>query len=284
MRGDIRTFAGRARSLISRRSTWRDVQLPRSGYPPSKFDTLPIDALPDSELDRLNGLLPWAAFTVDGRGRRFGNAYSSTKRTVPQEIPDKRIVELDQRVGLAGCRVLEVGCFEGIHTAALCSLGADVTAIDSRIENVVKTVVRCALLGYHPSVLRLDLEEPLPSHVDLACDVLHHVGVLYHLTDPVGHLVSISALTQVGLMLDTHVAPEDDGGSERYSSHGEEYRYHRFSEAGRKAPFAGMQDHAKWLHEADIVDLLRSCGFADVDVAERRSERNGPRVLIYAQR
>jgi tRNA (mo5U34)-methyltransferase len=45
-----------------------------------------------------------------------------------------------------------------------------------------------------------------------------------------------------------------------------------------------MADHAKWLREEDLVGLLHQEGFHNIDVAERRQERNGPRVLIFASR
>jgi tRNA (mo5U34)-methyltransferase len=192
-------------------------------------------------------------------------------------------VELDRRVPLAELSVLELGCFEGIHTAALCERAAHVVAIDSRVENVVKTAARCAVLGYRPELQLVDLEDELPADLDLSCDVLHHVGVLYHLTDPVEHLTTFAGLTRRGLMLDTHVAPEN-GPLERYRSGDREWRYLRFVEAGRSSPFAGMREHAKWLVLEELVELLGSLGFAHVDVAEERAERNGPRVLIYAER
>ncbi len=163
-----------------------------------------VEMLPDDELERLNALLPWAAFVLDAKGRRFGAAYSSNKRNVPQAVPDPRIVELDRRLPLAERTVLEIGCFKGIHTAALAVRAGRVLACDSRIENVVKTIVRCAMFGVPaPVVFRWDAEEAPPASVDLRCDVLHHVGVLYHLTDPVGHLASIAPLVGEGITLDT---------------------------------------------------------------------------------
>jgi tRNA (mo5U34)-methyltransferase len=242
-----------------------------------------VESLPDEELVILNELLPWAAYVVDGRGRRFGAAYSATKRAEAQLVPDPRIVELDRRLPLRDLRVLEVGCFEGIHTSALCGLASSVIAVDSRVENVVKTIVRCSLLGRHPDVWRVDLEEPRNEALDLSCDVMHHVGVLYHLTDPVRHLNEYAPLVRKAIMLDTHVAP-DHGRLSTYSSCGEQWSYRRYEEAGRAAPFAGMRDHAKWLRERDLVRLLVSLGFEHTDVAERRSERNGARVLIFAER
>ena len=45
-----------------------------------------------------------------------------------------------------------------------------------------------------------------------------------------------------------------------------------------------MYGHAKWIVLEDLVSLLKRLGFHNVDVAEQRDERNGPRVLIYANR
>lgn len=242
-----------------------------------------IDHLADDELRLVNRLLPWAAFVVDGRGRRFGNAWSETKRNAPQVIPDPRIVELDRRFPLRSRSVLEIGCFEGIHTIALAQRAARVTAIDSRIENVVKTIVRCAMFGVNPFVVAWDVDQPPPPVLDPSCDILHHVGVLYHLTDPVSHLRRMTCFVQHAIMLDTHVAPEGRADAE-YESDGQRYRYYRYGEGGRAEPFAGMADHAKWLLLDDLKTVLSHCGFTQVDVASYREERNGPRVLLYASR
>ena len=87
------------------------------------LDIRGINDLKDEELERLNALLPWAAFVLDRQGRNFGQAYSPKKRNDPQAIPDRRIIELDRRYGLAGKYVLEAGCFEGIHTVGLLQKG-----------------------------------------------------------------------------------------------------------------------------------------------------------------
>ncbi len=239
-----------------------------------------VDPLSDDELQRLNKLLPWSAWTVDSHGRRFGNRHNKKKRIIPAEMPDHRIVSLAERVDLTDSTVVEVGCFEGLHTVALCERAKHVVAVDSRIEHCVKTMVRCWAFNQKNVQVELhDLEEGLPTRFSAECDVLHHVGVLYHLSDPVGHLREYLSQTKKMVMLDTHVAPEDKELDEY-----EGYRYFRYREHGRDAPFAGMLDHAKWLHLEDLQRLLKECGFTNVDVAEHRDERNGPRVLIYAGR
>lgn len=258
--------------------------VPLHGYVENRLSVPNLEIISDEELAILNKLLPWASFVVDAKGRRFGAPFSFTKRSTPEVLPDPRIVELDRRMPLNGLKVVEVGCFESSHTSALCGFGANVVAIDARVENVVKTIVRCAFLEYHPNVLTLDLEEPLPSDLDLRCDVMHHVGVLYHLVDPVDHLYTICPFVERLLMLDTHVARENPEALQSYDSHGRPWPYFRFSERGRAVPFAGTRAHAKWLREPDLVGLLEDLGFGDIDVVERRDERNGLRVLIYAER
>lgn len=256
----------------------------RAGWPPEEDHTSPfLRMLKDGDLERLNCLLPWSSFIVDWQGRQFGKPWSSTKRALPQEIPDRRIVELHRRFPLTTRKVLEIGCFEGIHTIALSRLARQVIAVDSRIENVVKTIVRCAVFGESPTVLPWNAEERWPAEVELSCDVLHHVGVLYHLVDPVGHLNSILPHVIDAVMLDTHVAPEN-AELDEYAVEGRVFRYLPYREGGREEPFAGMSDHAKWLLEEDLIRMLHEAGFDEVDVAERRNERNGPRLLIYAAR
>jgi tRNA (mo5U34)-methyltransferase len=259
-------------------------ELHAAGAPASARNIIPgVDALPDEELQRLNSLLPWAAYVLDARGRRFGQAYSPTKRNAPQTFPDRRIVELDRRAPLSERTVLEIGCFEGIHTAALAMRARHVKACDGRIENVVKTIVRCAMFGVAPSVFRWDMEEPPPAGIDLASDVLHHVGVLYHLTDPVGHLAGLLPHVKDAVLLDTQVAAPE-AARETYEAGGRRVRYAHFSEAGREPPFAGLRGHAKWLVADDLVALVRELGFAHTDVTRLKQERNGWRLTLYARR
>ncbi|MEQ9411647.1 MAG: methyltransferase domain-containing protein [Fuerstiella sp.] len=255
------------------------VEIPLGGYAPGEFPFPEINRLSDEELRRLNDLLPWSSWVIDEHGRRFGNRFTVNKRNEPETIPDSRIMELHRRYDLSDKHVLEIGCFEGNHTVALAAMARKVTGIDSRIEHVVKTLVRCSMAGFHPTVHCWDVEQAVPQELELKCDILHHVGVLYHLERPVAHLRTLAPLVGSAIMLDTHVAPqnveikEDDG-----------VRYWHFDEHGRNNPFAGMYGHAKWIVLEDLVGLLQQLGFGTVDVAQERDERSGPRVLIYAHR
>lgn len=256
---------------------------PLAGYLEHRQEIAFVDPLSDADLTELNRLLRWNSFVVDRHGRRFGGVAWQGKRDRPEIIPDPRIVLLNERFALADKHVIEFGCFEGGHTIALSTFAGRVTAVDGRMENVVKTIVRTALFGYHPTVFKYDLEQ-LPAQVELlGADVLHHVGVLYHLADPVRHLLEIGRYIRLGLMLDTHHASEDAARSS-YVVNGTRFRYQRYQELGHKDVFSGMRAHSKWITLDDIVGLLRQAGFPRVEVVQSRVERNGPRVLLFASR
>ncbi len=267
--------------LIRRRRAL--AALPLKGYQNGRVKTEFVERLADDDLAKLNSMLEWNAFTVDSRGRRFGGAAWGGKRDEPQSIPDRRIALMAESFNLADRNVLEVGCFEGIHTVALCQYAGHVTAVDARIENVVKTIVRCAMFGFHPTVFKFDLESQYDEYDRVAADFCHHVGVLYHLKDPIRHLYALGRVIREGIMLDTHYC-DDEEATLRYEVGGHTYQYKRYQEFGEKEVFSGMYDHAKWLRLGDLVDVLKAAGFAKVQVLEKRAERNGPRVLLLAQK
>lgn len=257
--------------------------LPFKGFDEARVNSGFVEFLGDEDLGRLNEILPWRCFTVDSRGRRFGNSAWKGKRDIPQQIPDQRILEMDRLFDLKGRSVLEVGCFEGVHTIGIAQCGAKVYAIDSRVENVVKTIVRASMFGYTPQVFVCNLEEDSDVARLPAVDFVHHVGVLYHLKDPVSHLLKLAHNVRDGLLLDTHYASSDMADS-RYVVNGKEYRYFGYRENGRNEVFSGMYDHAKWLLFDDIKEILAHAGFTQFRIVKDAPQRNGPRVTALVAR
>jgi tRNA (mo5U34)-methyltransferase len=239
------------------------------------------DRLTDNDLQRLNELLPWRCFTVDAQGRPLGGTAWRGKRDRPEQLPDRRILLFHERFGLSDKHVLEVGCFEGIHTIPLCRLAERVTAVDARVENVVKTIVRCAFFDVRPRVAVCDVDAAEDDEL-LHADLCHHVGVLYHLDDPVRHLRRLRTWVSRGLMLDTHYAAEEDATDE-YTVDGERFRFRRYQERGRRDVFSGVSPSSKWLRLGDIEAVLKEAGFGTVEIVEKRDERNGLRVLLFAE-
>jgi SAM-dependent methyltransferase len=256
---------------------------PARGFTTNLNDIRFVDRLSDSDLAELNTILDWKSFVADRGGRRFGNVAWAGKRNEPQIIPDPRIVMLDEQLALADKHVLEIGCFEGNHTIGLIRFAKRVTAVDGRIANVVKTIVRCAMFDLRPTVFKCDVEARPLDVAALQADVVHHVGVLYHLKDPVRHLRDLGQIARVGVMLDTHYALDEEATA-TYTVDGREYRYKRYEEFGLADPFSGMHEHSKWLRVDDILGLLADAGLSDVRVLQKRNERNGPRMLVIAAR
>lgn len=254
-------------------------KLPLSGYIPGIRSH--IDNLQDEVLQDLNKLLDWNSFITDAKGRRFGMVAWGSKRIEPQQIPDHRIVLMHEKFDLSGQHVLEVGCFEGVHTLGLLQFTDKVTAVDSRIDHVVKTMVRCGMHNKSPVVFQVNIESADINYSQLHCDYLHHVGVLYHLKDPVTHLLSLNKFVKKGIMLDTHYALDEEADCS-YHIDGQQYPYKWYMEYGKKESFSGMYDHSKWLTLGDITNCLKTAGFSKVEVIEKRDERNGPRVLLFA--
>ncbi|MGH7134700.1 MAG: class I SAM-dependent methyltransferase, partial [Pirellulales bacterium] len=111
---------------------------------------------------------------------------------------DERVVSFIERFRVAGKRILEPGCLEGIMTCALCHAGADVTAFDCRAACAAKTYVRCSAFGFSPRVLIHDAREI--DQVATRYDAIFHSGVLYHLSEPAAHLRTLKKLAPfVGL-------------------------------------------------------------------------------------
>ena len=235
--------------------------------------------LKDEDLAEINRMLPWYAGTELGDGRILGSVTARLgKRDSVQPIPDKRITRLHEIVDLSDKTVLEIGCFEGIHTLGLCSYAAKVTAVDLRPLNVIKTAARLACYGYSASVFPLDVEDPcveLPQF-----DLVFHCGVLYHLENPVTHLERL--LPRCGaIYLDTHVAAETDDDAS-LEVNGRVFHGHHHHEAGWGDPFSGRGTGAFWLRTSDLVELLREAGF-DADIWSERDERNGRRIGLLAR-
>jgi hypothetical protein len=100
--------------------------------------------------------------------------------------------------------------------------------------------------------------------------VLHHVGVLYHLTDPVDHLYRFCDLTRRAVMLDTHVAPASEALEPMlHALTGPTWPAEAVLRHRRHA------DHAKWLRRKRIVAIYtRRLHIDGGDASRRRTQRH----------
>ena len=231
----------------------------------------PVDVMPDAELIEANKAHPWSTYFTDRRGRIVGTPNSRFF-----SLPHPKVLKADQQFQLKGKTVVEVGALEGVHTASLCVLGAKVIAIDVREKNLAMVKTRCSLLGFSPKILKLDLETEDPPKGDIQ----YHVGVLYHLQDPVNHLIRLASLGK-NLFLDTHYAPLKNH-SYRSRGDGNLYNTYLYGEVPKNTR-AGTRPFSRWLSRKDLIDILKSL-YKEVKVLKDRMERHGPRIRIAAKR
>lgn len=150
---------------------------------------------------------------------------------------------------------VEFGCWYGWHTASLARKFKKLTAIDVRPDNISKTLLRLNMLG----LSNVDVKLADVNEFGFEADVLVHIGVLYHLFNPVAHLHKVLPHCKI-ICLDTHVnRPGLKLAVEVYD--GIIYRGGIYNEHGWKDPLSGIEPTSLWLEEADLRKVLDVNGF-----------------------
>lgn len=195
---------------------------------------------------------------------------------------------VDQRVfwanslmdgGFAGTRVLELGPFEGYHTATFESLGAaSVTSVEGSRTAFLKCLVVKELLGLHARLLYGDVNAFLAAN-DERFDIVWASGILYHQADPVSFLEAAASAGD-RLFLHTHYFDAEQASTmvtfdrfrpdldEVVEWHGRRIRGHHYeyaSDTSRGTFAGGPRVFARWLELPDIEFILRELGFATID-------------------
>jgi tRNA (mo5U34)-methyltransferase len=261
-----------------------------------RSDTLNLPDFPQERLSAmhrdaratLNASMPWSSYNV-AAGLMLGGAYLPHKRAKPHVIPDESFGEVAQLVG-ENSTVLEVGCFEGHYAATLAMRCKHVYAFDSRMENVLKTLVRTWSLGLDKNVVAdvLNIEDSKVSEFYQKYgvenfDLIYHRGVLYHLSDPVSHLADIAPICSA-LYLNTQYAADEQAQDTFASPHGTFHVFHYREKGVDFAPFAGMVPMARWLRKDELLGLLERLGFQSISVISDVDERNGKRIALIAKK
>jgi 2-polyprenyl-3-methyl-5-hydroxy-6-metoxy-1,4-benzoquinol methylase len=247
--------------------------------------------LTTEQIEKLNSLLPWSTL-VAYRGTLQGAPWDNKKRAAVHSIPDAHIKGL--RPWIEGKRVLEIGCHEGVYTLGLAKYAASVVALDGRMDNIIKTLTRVWLANKSKAIQVVcnNLEDLNVSRLGKAdsegyiFDLIHHNGVLYHLSNPLAHLDNIldNNPSRV-LFLDTHVASETKC-KHIYNHGGLTYNVHKYAEPASRSysPFAGISADSIWLRMDDLIDYLRKKGFGTIEEKSLREERNGLRCRILCKK
>jgi len=246
----------------------------------------------EDSFSKLDVMLPWSSYFYIDAVRSIGTPWSRKKRAGTQPFPDPTVERLNKLIPLKNFSVLEVGCYEGHHTASLALHSGDIWAIDGRIENVIKTLVRVWLSDCerNVNVNLIDLEKN--NLIDALAklgratpfDLIHHRGVLYHLSHPILHLRECAAICNIHLYLHTQIASAGSANTE-IEIDGLSYPAFKYKEPKVDfSPYSGITSYAYWLTQDSLLKALSDVGFIDVKIINLKDERNGLRIELLASK
>jgi hypothetical protein len=258
----------------------------------SNLNTARLETLSSNSLEKLNTLLPWCSVSEVGVEKYLGTAWSNRKRASVATFPDPLVNKLNSKISLKNFNILEVGCFEGHHTASLGVFSKSVVAFDGRLENVIKTLVHCWLMGIDQQVRVecIDIEKYniyetfLNLGITKKFDLIHHRGVLYHISDPCKHLSDLAKLTDKHIYLHTQVATSEQAQDKYQTEFGEITAFFYREPKVGFSPFSGLTTQAVWLTKKNLCEFLNLLGFRTIDILDERLERNGMRLELLASR
>lgn len=236
--------------------------------------------LTDEQLQDFQEAVAWESALRLPDGRVLG---VPGKRGGISEEGDFRVQALVERVGLEGKTVLELGCHEGNHTVQLAKHAGQVVAVEVRPKNIVCALVR--LFVHDARNVRVVLADVRELDEWFGrFEVLFHVGVLYHLSDPVDHLYRAARLAET-MLLDTHYETLDSS-RERADLRRGDVPYVAFvrREGGWESTFSGVEETSRWLERESLLRLVGDAGFPHVEILDDRRERNGRRMTLLARK
>jgi hypothetical protein len=232
-----------------------------NGYDGTLAAECQIDSWADWEIKTVNRMMEWRCFSVDKNGRRFGQKAWTNKRQIPEPIPSSEVTLFSQFCDLKGSRVLDVGCFEGIHSISLFLMGAKVVAVDARVENVVKTIVRSGLYRAPVETIKFAFEKDSVDTLPKNIDYVFHRSVLPLMEDPVKHLHDLGKIANTGIYLDTVIYSKLH---ETYQTMGQTFPCLTMPNLRKNGEFSGVAKIGRGLEEGTIVNALKTVGFKKI--------------------
>ncbi|HQT70508.1 MAG TPA: bifunctional 2-polyprenyl-6-hydroxyphenol methylase/3-demethylubiquinol 3-O-methyltransferase UbiG [Thiobacillus sp.] len=184
------------------------------------------------------------------------------------EINPLRLKWIDQKVGLAGKKVLDVGCGGGILAEAMAAAGARVSGID-----LSEKALKVAKLHLYES--GLDVEYQMVSAEDYAAqhadefDVVTCMEMLEHVPDPASIVTACSRLVK-------------PGGWVFFSTLNRNAKSYLFAIVGAeyilKMLPRGTHDYAKFIQPAELARMARD---TELDTRELIGMTYNPLTKIY---
>ena len=172
------------------------------------------------------------------------------------EINPLRLDYIDGRSGLAGKRVLDVGCGGGILAESMAARGATVTGID--MGEAPLEVARLHLLesGLDVDYRRVPAEQ-LAAEMPAAFDVVTCMEMLEHVPDPASVISACATLVK-------------PGGEVYFSTINRNPKSYLFAIVGAEYVLRllpkGTHDYAKFIRPSELSRWTRAAGLESLDM------------------
>ncbi|MHB1358066.1 MAG: bifunctional 2-polyprenyl-6-hydroxyphenol methylase/3-demethylubiquinol 3-O-methyltransferase UbiG [Rhodocyclaceae bacterium] len=184
------------------------------------------------------------------------------------DINPLRLAWIDRCVGLAGKRVLDVGCGGGLLTEGMAGCGASVSGID--LSEKALGVAQLHLLESGRTVdYRLVSAEALAAEAPASFDAVTCLEMLEHVPDPATTIAACAALVK-------------PGGQVFFSTINRNPKAYLFAVIGAEYILnllpKGTHDYAKFLRPAELARFARQAG---LDVTEVIGMSYNPLTQTY---
>jgi len=166
------------------------------------------------------------------------------------DINPLRVDWIDRNAGLAGKKVLDVGCGGGILAEAMAARGAQVSGID--LSDKALAVAKLHLLesGQHVDYRKISAEE-LAAETPSVYDIVTCLEMLEHVPDPASVVRACAALVR-------------PGGTVFFSTLNRNPKSFLFAVIGAEYALKllprGTHDHAKFIRPAELARHARAAG------------------------
>jgi GT2 family glycosyltransferase/2-polyprenyl-3-methyl-5-hydroxy-6-metoxy-1,4-benzoquinol methylase len=267
--------------------------------PPGALDRPPAPATAEAARTTAPRFVDWLP-TPQNAARAFEGEWSSAVPGLPTgQTPlfdDDRIVWFEERFGgFAKRKVLELGPLEGGHTYMMTQRGAEVLAIESNLRAWMRCLVAKEAVGMAGATFLLgDFVKYLNAEPP-RFDFVLASGVLYHMTDPVGLLRSLTAITDVIGLWTHYFDPTILRAKENFDfvprrlttprGRTVELYEQRYLRALEWAGFCGGSAPGSfWMSREGILKVLEDEGFVCETGFEHRDHPNGPAFCVFARR
>ena len=187
-----------------------------------------------------------------------------------------------------GMRVLELGPLEGAHTYQLEKLGAaSILAIEANADAFLKCLITKEILSLGAAKFVYgDFCEYLKT-TNKEFDLVFCCGVLYHMSDPIGLIESISRVTDRCFIWTHYYDSAHYPGAARKVYSNSHYSGIKFyvadydnMDCGRF--WGGNRSASVWLDRDDIISTFRRVGFNRINVVDEDVDHPEGACLSFA--